>query len=295
MMPNSSQLSAISRLFSPAVFREMAKDGCSPIFARIIGLTGVRGRCSPTATVSDLFDAAFSVLKKSGLRDEYIYRAAVTNKILLGRHSLNTASMLTEFRAGGSKADLVILNGTATVYEIKSERDSLSRLERQLFDYRKVFASVNVISSESHIGSVLEMVPEDVGVMCLSDRFTIKTIRESKILPNRICPVTLFESLRSSEAMAVLERLGVAVPSVPNTQRHALLREIYSEQVPAHVHQAMVAVLRVTRDLSSLNGFVSQVPESLRPGALAIKLKRSEHDRLLDAISTPLDSALNWM
>ncbi|MEI9986083.1 MAG: sce7726 family protein [Aliidongia sp.] len=53
---------------------------------------------------------------------------SVTQKILMGKHSLRTASMLNEFRAGSCKADLVILNGTATVYEIKSERDSLTRL-----------------------------------------------------------------------------------------------------------------------------------------------------------------------
>lgn len=74
------------------------------------------------ATVGDVFDQAFEILKVAGQRDEYIYRAAISQKILMGTHSLRTASMLNEFRAGSSKADLVILNGTATVYEIKSER-----------------------------------------------------------------------------------------------------------------------------------------------------------------------------
>jgi len=82
--------------------------------------------------VCSLFERAFSLLEREGYRHEYVYKAALTQKIFLGRHSLQTASMLSEFRVGQCKADLVILNGTSTVYEVKSERDSLDRLERQV-------------------------------------------------------------------------------------------------------------------------------------------------------------------
>src|SRR4029453_5364083 len=100
-----------------------------------------------------VFDAAFAVLKKGGLRDEYIYKAALTHRVLLGKHSLKTASMLTEFRAGDCKADISILNGTTTVFEIKSERDSLTRLARQIENYKRVFASVFVIGGENYVGA----------------------------------------------------------------------------------------------------------------------------------------------
>ena len=99
------------------------------MFCRLIGQTGIGGRCGAHATVGDAFNSAFATLKIAGFRDEYVYRAALTHKILMGTHSLRTASMLSEFRTGACKADLVILNGTATVYEIKSERDSLIALQ----------------------------------------------------------------------------------------------------------------------------------------------------------------------
>ena len=122
MSLDSSELSAISRLFSSAVFREMAEKGRSSLFAKLLKEINV---ISPgkLSRVANVFDAAFDVLRAAGRRDEYIYRAALTHKVLLGTHSLNTASMLSEFRVGGCKADVAILNGTATVYEIKSERD----------------------------------------------------------------------------------------------------------------------------------------------------------------------------
>src|SRR3546814_5194136 len=108
---------------SDLVFREMAKKGRSGLFRRLIDQTDLIERAYPRATVGDTFDSAFDILKVAGHRDEYIYRAAISHKVLMGTHSLRTASMLNEFRAGSCKADLVILNGTATVYEIKSERD----------------------------------------------------------------------------------------------------------------------------------------------------------------------------
>lgn len=294
MQPGSSQLSAISRLFSSTVFREMAKEGRSSTFARLFDLTEIGAVCQPYATVADGFDAAFEVLKRTGLRDEYVYRAAVTQKVLMGTHSLNTASMLTEFRAGTCKADLVILNGTATVYEIKSERDSLTRLANQIENYRKVFASINVIASETHVDAVSAMIPAYVGIICLSPQYRIRTVRNAVNQPERVCPITLFESLRSAEANMVLKKLGASIPDVPNTQRHTAMRIVFSKLEPSAVHQAMVATLKQTRNLAPLNELVEQLPHSLHAAALSIKVRRNEHCRVIAALSTPLVEAMKW-
>lgn len=246
------------------------------------------------ATVGDTFDSAFEILKVAGQRDEYIYRAAISQKILMGTHSLQTASMLNEFRAGTCKADLVILNGTATAYEIKSERDSLARLANQVENYKRVFAKVNVIASESHVDGVLATVPVDVGVMCLSRRYRISTVREAVDCPDRICPVTVFESLRSAEALAILNTLGVAVPDVPNTRLHAVLRALFAELDPAILHVEMVRTLKRTRNLAPLGELVDQLPGSLQAAALSIPVRRADHDRLVAAVETPLCAAMNW-
>jgi hypothetical protein len=292
--PNASQLSAMTRLFSSGVFREMAKKGRSPLFARLISQTAIGERCSASTTVGEAFESTFSVLKKVGLRDEYVYRAAVTHKILMGKHSLKTACMLNEFRAGTCKADLVILNGTATVFEIKSERDSLSRLANQVKNYKKVFASVNVIASEAHIRGVLNTVPDDVGIMCLSQRHTITSVRDALDQPERTCPATLFASLRSAEARIILKVLGVTVPDVPNTRMHAAMREVFATLPAAEVHAAMVKTLKRTRDLAPLSHLVERLPASLHAAALSIQVRREDHDKVVAAVSTPLTIAMTW-
>lgn len=284
----------MTRLFSSAVFREMASKGRSPLFSRLLGLTDIADRCSGGATVGEAFDAAFGVLKTAGRRDEYIYRSALTHNVLMGRHSLNTACMLTEFRAGSCKADLVILNGTATVYEIKSERDSLVRLANQVENYKQVFAKVFVIASEGHVAGVLDTVPDDVGVMMLASRYRVSTVREAEDRPERICPASVFESLRAAEAAAILKSLSIEVPDVPNTQRHTAMRALFKNLDSVAIHCAMVRTLKRTRDLAPLSELVDRLPRSLHAAALSIKVRRVDHDRVVEAISTPLDAAMEW-
>ena len=285
----------MTRLFSSAVFREMAKKGRSPLFSRLLEVTGLGGGCKADGTVGNAFDLVFDVLKTAGRRDEYVYRAALTHKVLMGTHSLNTACMLNEFRAGACKADLVILNGTATVYEIKSERDSLSRLTNQVENYKRVFAKICVIASEGHVRSVLKGVPEDVGVLKLSSRYQISTVREAEDRPDRICPLTVFESLRSAEAGAILRSLGIAPPDVPNTQRHTAMRQHFRDLHPTDVHIAMVRTLKRTRDLAPLSDLVDRLPRSLHAAALSIQVRRVDHDRIVEAVSTPLNAAASWV
>ena len=291
---SAAQLSALTRLFSATVFREMAKTGRSGLFRRLIEQTELIEQVEPRATVGDTFDSAFEILKVAGHRDEYIYRAAISQKVLMGTHSLRTASMLNEFRAGSCKADLVILNGTATVYEIKSERDTLARLANQVENYKRVFAKVNVIASEGHIEGVLATVPDDVGVMCLSSRYRITTVREAVDCPARICPLTVLESLRTGEGAAILGALGVTVPQVPNTQRHAAMCDLFAALDPAALHFEMVRTLKRTRNLAPLSDLVGRLPKSLQAAALSVSVRRSDHPRLIDAIETPLHTALTW-
>ncbi|MFN3889873.1 MAG: sce7726 family protein [Beijerinckiaceae bacterium] len=272
----------------------MSRNGHSPLFARLgREVSPLFDHVAPE-NVAQFFDAAFDALKRTSFRHEYIYKAALTHKVLLGTHSLQTASMIHEFRVAECKADVAILNGTATVYEIKSERDTLSRLERQIEAYRRFFAKVYVIAGENHIEGVRSQVPDDVGILKLSSRQQISTLRNAKNLPERTCSVTIFESIRTAEAKAVLSLLGVDVPKVPNTEMHVALRKIYSKLQPALTHAAMVQVLKNSRNLLPLSYLVDSVPVSLQSAVLSTPLRRSDHLRLLSAVKTPLHTALAW-
>jgi hypothetical protein len=244
--------------------------------------------------VYTVFEAAFSLLKREGYRHEYIYKAALTHKILLGKHSLQTASMIHEFRVGDCKADVAILNGTATVYEVKSERDSLTRLERQIAAYATVFAKVYVIAAESHLRAVANTVPDSVGILCLNSRHQISTLRDAVDQPERTSPGAIFDSIRTEEARMILSSFGVSVPRVPNTELHAVLREAFVKLDPIQAHEGMVRVLKRTRNLLPLSALVDQLPPSLQTAALSVPLRKVDHQRLVAAVNTPLMDAMGW-
>lgn len=294
MESTATRLSALSRLFSAGVYRELAKRGRSPLFSRLLYQIGPGLSFGKSATVGDAFDSAFSMLRRSGQRNEYVYRSALVQNILLGRHTLNTTCMLTEFRAGSCKADVAILNGTSTVYEIKSDRDSLSRLANQIENYRKVFAKIYVIAGDGHVEEVIDSTSNDIGVLSLVRWDRISTVREAKDCASSISPLAVFESLRSDEARDILECLGVDVPNVPNTALRETLRARFANLHPEDVHRQMVTTLKRTRDLAPLACLIDGLPRSLQAAALSIKIRQSEHIRLAGAIRTPISEAMTW-
>lgn len=291
---DSGQVAAITRLFSSSVIREMARRGRSPLFARLARQSNLLDSVACSNCVYDFFDVAFSLLKRSGFRDEYIYKAALAHKILLGRHSLQTACMLSEFRVSECKADLVILNGTSTVYEVKSERDSLQRLKRQVAAYLSVFARVYVIAAEDHVAAIRTLVPEDVGIVCLNRRHQISTIREAADNPARTSSVAIFNSLRTLEAKMILASHGVPIPQLPNTELHCALRRLFQQLSPRDAHDGMVEALKQTRNLMPLSALLSQLPKSLHMAALSVPLRKADHSRLVAAVNTRLDDAVQW-
>lgn len=291
---SSQTTTAISRLFSAKVIREIARNGKSSTFAQLLHESGLEDSFSPWQPISDVFDEAFIYSKDSSHRHEYVYKAAIVDKILLGVHSLNTASLLTELRANACRADVVVLNGTSTAYEIKSERDNLDKLESQISAYRSVFASVNVIAAQKHINTVLSSVPHDVGVQALSKRYQISTIREATNDPHRVLPTSIFESIQIIEAKEIASNLGVNVPDVPNTRIHAVLKKCFAELDPVDVHSQMVQVLKRTRSLKQLSTLVESLPKSLRAAALTIKLTKQDQVMLAKSMKTKFGDALTW-
>ncbi|MBX9794397.1 MAG: sce7726 family protein [Burkholderiaceae bacterium] len=290
----NSLLAATARLFSPVVVQELARQGKSRTFARLLAESTLANVVSRSDPISELFESAFALLTKKDLRYEYAYRAAVTHKILLGVHSLKTASMLSEFRVGTSKADLVILNGTSTVYEIKSERDNLDRLSAQLASYFKVFSRVNIITSENHVNTLLATVPSYVGVLLLNNRLKISTAREAQDRLEDICQLTVLDSLHRAEAFEILRAFGIPVPDVPNTRLHAELGKIFAELPARKLHECMIHVLKETRSLLPVSELAGALPKSLKPLAFSTSLRQQDHDRLISSLTTPVSEALTW-
>ncbi len=288
-------ISAYSRLFSSRIIQELAKTGKSPLLMELAQETDLLDKLPSESQVRDIFEYAFRILRLRDNRHEYIYKAVITQRILLGKHSLRTASMINEFRVDDCKADVAIFNGTATVYEIKSERDSLSRLQNQIDAYRKFFASVYVIAGANHIDSILSSVPDDVGVLCLNSDYGIKNIREATDSPARTESLVIYDSLRTQEAKNILSRLNISIPEVPNTEMHSAMRDIFRTLPSAEVHLAMVEVIKKSRDLLPLSELVEGLPDSLHSVVLSTKIRKCDRNKLIGALNTNIYYAQEWI
>ncbi len=293
MATENRQLFAASRLFSPTVFREFAREGRSPVFARLVRELSFLDLSFDTSA-RNVFDSAFSFLKAKNYRHEYIYKSAIARKVLLGRHSLRTAALINEFRVHDCKADIVIINGTSNVYEIKSERDSLRRLEKQISAYRNVFANINVITGKKHLDAIRDIVPQTVGILLLSDRYQISTVREPIYVSTEICSMSIFDSIQISEAKKILKNLGIGIPDVPNTKIYYALKMLFKELSPQIAHEQMVKILGKTRNQSQLSPFLNRLPDSIIATALSTRISKQDHGRLLSALDTPLHIIFGW-
>ena len=291
---NEINAPVLARIFSAAVLKELATQGFSPKLARLIRESGLIPDPHSTDPIETVFDKAFARLKHRTCRLEYVYKVALTQKILLGTHSLNTASLITEFRVGRCKADVVILNGTGTVYEIKSERDSLNRLARQIDAYSRVFATVNVIVGENHLDYVETSMPDHVGIMVLSRQYSISALKEADTDSGRTDPAAIFDSINQKEAGLILNDAGISLPDVPNTQRYAALRELFLSLDSETAHCGMVKWLQRTRNLQPLKVFLDTLPASLSAAIIATPMKKRELDNVVSALNTPICDAVAW-
>lgn len=297
MSLNAPGTAYLERLFSPAVFNDFAERGYSAVFRAAFEGSGLMNASDPENDLGSAYEKAFSELissKYADVRGDFVYRAALIEKIVLGRHSLSTATLLREFRVEKSKVDVAILNGTSTAYEIKSNRDNLVRLEQQIENYKRVFAAVNVVTSGSQIPKVLAKVPDTVGVIELTRRFTLRVVRQAEDQPGNIDPVAVLNSVRIDEAKAILNILGIHVPEYPNGVIRTKLESIFSALNPVEVHKAMLEVLKNTRSKKQYKGLIEQLPCGVASAFLSSSMQPELSKTILSIISTSINAAKEW-
>lgn len=235
----------------------------------------------------DWFDFFYGVLSDK-YRCEYIYKNTIANKLYLdGHHSLKDSLLTDELLSGKSKADVVILNSTSTVYEIKSEYDSFRRLDSQLADYRKVFDRIIVVTTPNKAPLVMELVEDNVGIMSLDANGELEEVK--KPIPNKANtdPAAVFGCMRQAEYCgAVSESFGY-VPEVPNSLIYREARKLFCQLDPSQAHDLMVKYVKTRRKKPSFYELVEEAPESLKHVCLTFSKSPKLAIRIKERLSEP--------
>lgn len=277
----------IARLFSVGVTKKLVKGERPILIDEAYEYLFKDGFIEKKGTLVELYRSAYRYLT-SNYRNEYIYKNAIANKILLGTHNLNTSHMLQEFRVSDCKADVLILNGTSRVYEIKSELDSFDRLERQIEAYRKAFDEIFVIVSEGQKEKALSCLPEFVGIQEFRKSGVIgKPVQEARSNKKNVSNDVIYDSLRRKEHMQILSKY-YDLPRVPNTEAFKTYKDFFKKLSPEIAHDEMVKVLKRRGEAKDLKNFIESVPEELVAFALGAKLLKSERKKFLNLLGQPI-------
>lgn len=290
-MPAAPASSArrLAPVFSTRVFRALAAEHPEGVTARLAPLATVD--VPDTATLAERFEVAHRSLVAS-YRSEYVFKNTLVSKIVFGKHRPGTASAILEMQMGDSEADLLVLNGTSTVYEIKTDLDQFNRLSSQLRDYCTHADRVYVVTSDGRAATAENLVPNHVGILALKRSGALSTVRPATSNLDQLRHEYLFRMLRRHEAQALLcDRIGYT-PDVPTGHLSERMAALFSELAIADAHRLVVAQLRqrgrAAASLTSTGGF----PTSLRALAYAAELSGIGRERLLRRLHQPMSLVL---
>lgn len=273
----------IAKLFTRPVFTAMARNGsAAPILRRLKGLGFEVG--GDQSKLGGIFDCCLNELSEA-YRCEYVYKSALADRIVFGRHSPRTASMHVELPVGSSIVDVAVFNGTSTAYEIKTEFDSDKRLTSQSPDYLKVFDKVFVVTHPLLAARYAANVDPRVGILSLSERNQLSEVRPAQSDVSRIDPFSVFRMLRRDEYVSVVSKHFGPQPALPNGALFAHYEDLFVTLDRQTVHEAFVSAMRHRTTDAATVRFVSELPKSLRPLGYASPLSGTQRTTLLKVLA----------
>ena len=229
-VPDNSRV--INRVFTRTVMNDLIKKGHSEIFDVVVQryIDDPEGK-----NHGELISEIYSHLGDS-YRNEYYYMNTLLNKLLVGIHSVNTTTALSQIRIADHIADFVMINGEGQVYEIKSDLDNFERLNDQLYDYYKAFSKVSVLASDHErewVEKVLDKMGDmgnSVGIYILSEKDTIfskKRGRLPKQYDENLDYKCIFALLRKKEYENIILQYYHELPQVPPVSFYKACLEMF--------------------------------------------------------------------
>jgi len=153
----------------------------------------------------------------------------------LRRHHADGDTVVVDelgLKHGRRRADIAVVNGHLIGYEIKSDEDSLCRLDEQIKAYGDVFDRATVIVGTKHADAVFSLVPEWWGIIIsrpgARGGISFETARPPG-LNRAVDPFSVAQLLWSNEATNILAELGV--PQKTLRQRRAVLYQLLVEML----------------------------------------------------------------
>ena len=269
--PRDYQL--LSKIFSRTVITELAKQNKSPTINSILSELGICTEQFSSVPLSTFFENSYKELIKN-YRNEYVFKNAIAEKIIRGKHKLSNTTYITEFKVGQSIADVAVFNGTSTAYEIKTEYDSFDRLDSQLAAYGKVFDRTYVVVPSVKISKVLAVIPEHVGVYELTDRYALTVVKQASSNIDMLCIPQMLNCMRQSECLNLMKEKFSYIPVRSPSQQKKDCIELFSQLDNESAHKEFVKVLKARQLNNYEKNIIKTLPRSLTSLILSLRLNK---------------------
>ena len=146
-------------------------------------------------------------MKAVEMKFEIDIKALLINHLIEKKVIKEGSLIINEFTYGGfsRRVDLALVNNNEILgIEVKSEFDTLNRLDGQVSDYLKVFDKVIVVVATKHLEKAKKQLPDRVGIWEITDS-GIKVINRGKKL--KIKEKSIFIDLMRVVDLAKTSRL----------------------------------------------------------------------------------------
>jgi hypothetical protein len=283
---SATRLRLLARLFTRPVISALASSQPLPQLLATWVEHGVLERSNTNrGSVRDLMDAAWNALAAQ-YRCEYVYKNDLATKLIFQRHRPHTAAFLSEFSVKKSIADVVVVNGTTTAYEVKTQYDSGRRLSTQTSDYLKVFDRVYLVAHHSLVERLSGTLDDRVGVISMNDNGAMQTLLKAQSNAANVDPSSIFRCLRKPEYLKALRLEFGEAPDLPNGLINAASATAFSSLPSQVAHTHLVSALRSRTTDAAMTAYVQGLPASMRALGYSAALSKAQRARLLQRLST---------
>lgn len=271
----------LSQIFSPPVFKKIIANDYAAFDSIVLKHFPKR---NGIVSNTHLIQKIYSDLNKN-YRCEYIYKSLIFKEILK-KYSLNTTVSFNEFKVADSKADLLLINGVAKVYEVKTELDDFSKLNKQLADYKKVAQEVYVVTEEKQSEKLSALYQNsNVGIISLKKSNKLQTVKEAVRNEENFEFEALFKLLRKDEYLHLVKLNFNFIPDVPNTKIFRICFELLQE-INIKTFQMQVLKVLKQRKLQCSHLLLSdQTPFELRFICNTLDLNENEYESLYNFLN----------
>lgn len=270
----------LNRFFTRSTFQELINDGESPAYIAAIRRYIIN---YADKTNMECISEIYQHLKRD-YQNEYYYKNTLLNKLLLGVHSPRTTTALTEVPVGNSKADFILINGKAVVYEIKTSLDNFERLDGQINDYYKAFSRVVVVTSEAHYEGVQQKLKHSPAGICLLTRKGTLSIRKEPIeYCDKLSKSTMFKILRKNEYEKILINHFTSLPNVSQFEYFRACQALFESLPTKDAYNVFIQSLKARSRIDIVE--YSKIPYELKFLAYFSNYKKSDYSKLCQFLS----------